>query len=242
MTKIDADVVLTAYLGPPQFFRPIGGGGGYVMESSLSAALRDCRNAQGRDGVGRLPQGAEAASWLGAVGYLCVLDQLDSAIQPKAKPSPTGNFGVLNQFLDGSAPTEPEVEALYGLRCALAHDYSLLNEGRGRKAELRRHIFQLSGGPDQLLKLPRSDHRWDGVYGDDSARHDPTVVSLPAVGDLVEKLVASVRAAHVRGEVEIACPGGAVEMSERYFFRHNDLAVLPQTEGYPVESPRLPAE
>jgi hypothetical protein len=225
---IDDREVLTAYLGQPEFKRPPRMGGGYLLESSLSAALRDCRGAQGRDVSGHLPEGAEAPSWLGAIGYLCVLDQLNTAVRHRTTARRPGHFDVIRQFLPNELSDE-EVEALYALRCALAHDYSLSNQGAGGNAErkaLLHHSFQLAGYREEMLQLPREDRRWNGVFGELGNDHDPTPVSLRSVGDFVESLVAEIRDAHPRGEVTIACPGGAIEMKERYFFRHNDWKVL----------------
>lgn len=157
-----------------------------------------------------------------------MLDQLNTAVRHRTRVRGRGHFRVIHDFQPDKLSHE-EVEALYALRCALAHDYSLSNLGRG-SAELRpllHHSFSLVEIAPDLIQLPTSDRRWNGVWGGPgpSSDHDSTTVGLRSVGDFVESLTSEIRAAHSRGEVAIACEGGATEMNERYFFRHNDLEV-----------------
>jgi len=219
---------LTRYLGPPHVVDH--GGTQLVRESSLHAALRDCRPLQGRYvATGMLPAGDGAPSWIGAIGYLCVVDQLSSAVRHASPTSRSrteadapDNYRVLYDFTDLDSVS---IEALYGLRCSLAHDYSLANRKPGLPA--RQHVFHLSGDPGQVTNLPSSeDLRWNGDWAESDTAFEPTEVSLRAVGDLVEVLVSTIRAEHRAGNVQIALPGGPAEMDRRYFFLHNDFSVL----------------
>ncbi|MCO5319641.1 MAG: hypothetical protein M9922_11915 [Microthrixaceae bacterium] len=219
--------VLTRYLGPPQVVDH--GGTPLVQESSLHAALRDCRPLQGRDAAtGLLPAGEGAPSWIGAIGYLCVVDQLSSAVRhaaaearSRAEPEARKKYRALYDFteLDDEA-----IEALYGLRCSLAHDYSLANRKPGLPA--RQHVFHLTGDPGEVVILPSAELRWTGEWADSEDSFEPTEVRLRSVGDLVEEVVNTIRAEHRAGNVQIALPGGRAEMDRRYFFLHNDFSIL----------------
>ncbi len=220
--------VLTRYLGPPDVVDH--GGTQLVRESSLHAALRDCRPLQGRDvATGMLAAGDGAPSWIGAIGYLCVVDQLSSAVRHASPTSRSrteadapDNYRVLYDFTDLDSGS---IEALYGLRCSLAHDYSLANRKPGIPA--RQHVFHLTGDPGEVANLPTSeDLRWTGEWAESDTAFEPTEVSLRAVGDLVEEVVGTVRAEHRAGNVQIALLGGRAEMDRRYFFLHNDFSVL----------------
>jgi hypothetical protein len=233
--------ILTKYLGTPVLIREPGKGGGRIVESSLHAALRDCRSAQGRERDGSLDDGVEAASWLGAIGYLCVLDQLDTAVRRTDVADPaSGHFRVLRQCVPSDEMSDDEIEALYALRCALAHDYSVANSPPKWQTKNRQrllHVFRLyAGARDRVVELPEGN-RWNGEYGDASNTHGPTIVSLRGLGDLVERVVSSVRSAHESNHLVIHCDDGAAEMDERYFFSHNSWDVLANYVELSNESP-----
>ncbi len=125
--------VLDRYLG-----RPTAPPEGYegVHESTLHAALRDCRRAQNRDEwTGHLDPGCEADHFLGAVGYLCLIDQVSSAVGLRGGTYEADGlktpYRALYDFTD--LPVDV-IEAMYGLRCSLAHDYSLVNKTRANQS------------------------------------------------------------------------------------------------------------
>ena len=104
---------------------------------------RDARQATGRDAYGLLPHDAASPSWLGAVGYLCFIDQVGSAIyrQSRGRPRARTDFHCgLKSFSHLHRTASDVCDVLYSLRCSLAHDYSLLNKQQ-------RHLFALTGGP-----------------------------------------------------------------------------------------------
>jgi hypothetical protein len=92
-----------------------------------------------------------------------------------------------------------ETEALYAVRCALAHDYSLFsNPPKG--SALRRHVFTYTahaGGPVVQLRKKQ----WNGVYSPVPSLEETTTVNLRGVGDLVEGVVTTLRSLHRSGEL-----------------------------------------
>src|SRR5437879_2403812 len=58
------------------------------VQSSLKASLGDCRAATHRDIHGKVQPGAHAGSWLGAMGYLALLDQMGGAVETLAPREP----------------------------------------------------------------------------------------------------------------------------------------------------------
>jgi hypothetical protein len=146
----------------------------------LTAALHEARQATGRNGeTGEIEPGTAAlgGSWLGAAGYLMLLDQVGSAARPGAPGPPV--VRALRYF----APRvgEPEREALYALRCSLVHGFGLVNVG----GPGRTHHFMLAGaeqaGP--VVRLPPQP--WDGRV-EHCRRLNATWVDLRSLGDLAE--------------------------------------------------------
>lgn len=225
--------MLDHYLG-----RPVAPPEGYegVHESTLHAALRDCRRAQNRDEwTGYLAPGEDADHFLGAVGYLCLIDQVSTAIGLRGGRYETGGlasekapYRALYDFTE--LPAEV-IEAMYGLRCSLAHDYSLVNKHRRQE---RQHLYIFFGG-SELVQLPSADRRWDGEWVENFPEREATKFNMRRIGDVAEDVVSIARQRHEAGEVRVLCAGGVAEMEMRYFLSHFDYSVLhpPQQEPLP---------
>jgi hypothetical protein len=216
--------VLDHYLG-----RPVAPPEGYegVHESTLHAALRDCRRAQNCDDwTGYLARGEEADHFLGAVGYLCLIDQVGSAIGLGGGRYETGGLATkkapYRALYDSTDLSAEVIEAMYGLRCSLAHDYSLVNKHWRPE---RQHLYIFSGGSD-LVQLPSPTRRWDGEWVEDSSERQPTPFNMRRIGDVAEHVVSVARQRHEAGEVRVLCAGGVAEMEMRYFLSHFDYSVL----------------
>lgn len=194
--------------------------------STLCLALRDCRNTTGRDSKGRLTDAnaEHGMTLLAALGYLCVLDQLGTAVKPRNETTtqrrqleqlgkPTS---VRRRF---SAPLvwfknlqASELAALYALRCSLAHDYSLMNVPKNQP-DLT-HFFSLEDDQSLVIRLPKK--RWDGSQRLPSDTTDfRTIVGLPALGTLVESVVDAIVDAHRNDQLKLAIPSEEFRM--RYF-------------------------
>jgi hypothetical protein len=91
-----------------------------------------------------------AGCWLGALGYMVMLDQIGECFRPTDADSPgagTPDFiKALTYFAD--EVRDPERQALYALRCCFAHDYSLVNIPAGKGALDRQRLHHLRNGAD----------------------------------------------------------------------------------------------
>jgi hypothetical protein len=174
---------------------------GVKYVSSLIAFLTDARKAAGRDSDGRLQAGQRGESWLAATAYLGLLDQIGTSFTVVGT-SPTGRAieHALRTF--SAVKDQPTLDALYALRCALVHDYSLANPPyKGQKASSLTHFFRLTAdSTTPLVQFPSV--RWDGDYAK-VFRENETLVNLQKVGDLAEDVVARLRADHRTGTLDI---------------------------------------
>lgn len=173
------------------------------VRSSFEAAFTDALNVSNG-----------GTSWIGAIGYLCFLDQLGGALRRRDRTPTAANDleTALELFADLAASDRA---ALYALRCSLAHDYSLANladnVGAGRR-HLYRHHFQLwpARQREELVTLPTEP--WDGNVW----FVNDTQVDLGRLEDLAHLVRDEVLDLHHRGLLILALP--AAEIRRRYFF------------------------
>jgi hypothetical protein len=134
---------------------------GLTYKSSLIALLADARGAAQRDQTtGDVVVGSESTSWLGAVGYLILLDQIGKCFKPLDNPATDAEpiIRALRNF--STIQDNPTLQALYALRNALAHDYALFNPNKYDPA--RCHAFNFCvGTAGPVVRLPVK--RWDGT-------------------------------------------------------------------------------
>jgi hypothetical protein len=166
--------------------KPIGGPVEFV--SSYHAALRDARATTGRNlDTGAVEHPQHVATWLGAIGYLAFLDQVGTALMRK-RPGREAKGNSFERCLRDFAPpslSARDRQALYALRCSLAHDYSLFNLGRGRSASNLRFRFALhadTGGP----LVTHARRRWTGDFVGPQRQSTETRVNLLHLGKLAE--------------------------------------------------------
>lgn len=181
--------------------------------SCFMAAIRDARGSTGRvlDTGAKLP-GGNHGCWLGALGYMALLDQVGSCIKPKDK-SENGN-DIKKSLKYFSDLRDPEIEAIFALRCAFAHNYSHVNVNIQRQD--RQHVFTLhQSDMAPLVELPRVP--WGGAFDAVNA-NNLTVVNLEAFGDLVESIHTSACEHATQDNLEITLAGGVDELLVRYFF------------------------
>lgn len=174
----------------------------------LQAALGDARNtAEHGD-----------ALWLATLGYLIVIEMLGGTVARPSTPftsrsKSTESFVAGCQEFAARAVTPKDARALYGLRCALAHEYGLLSASASV-----RHAFELNRA-GALVVHPLKD--WEQVTdpADPSKKTWPnptkqnvTKINVIAVWDFVEELVQNVRNEFAAGNVRIAPGNDAMQL------------------------------
>jgi hypothetical protein len=197
MRQLAIKDAITAHLYPtrPRF--------GVQYKSSLIALLTDARSAAGRDpDTGLVVSPDHTRSWLGATGYLILLDQVGTCFRQVGVSVVADNpiARAVKQF--SHITDDARVDVIYALRHALAHDYALFNANS--KHPGRQHAFNFTADDHTpLVVLPRRP--WNGSYDADSpiAPEETTVVNLQALGDLCEEIVATLRRLHERERLDI---------------------------------------
>jgi hypothetical protein len=179
--------------------------------SGFVAALRDARTATGRDEFGKKVDHTKFGCWLGAIGYMALLDQIGTCFKPKQKSYENGN-SIRKALKYFSNLSDDEIEALYALRCCFAHDFSLHNINKEKPS--RTHRFRVGvGASTHIITLPSA--RWDGDYKSKSL-DDFTAINLEAFGDLVESICHQLLTLASSDELEIVLSGGSDELLHRY--------------------------
>lgn len=188
--------------------------------SSLHKGLVDCRSATNRDmQTGEKLADKEHDSWVGALGYLALLDLIGTCLtkdgrEPSALAQNNPFVHALEVFADLK---KEEISALYALRCAFAHDFSLYNI-HPTKPELT-HYFNLLIDDDAPL-VQSAKTTWPGDY-----KHRPpecaTAIGLARIGDLVEGIYADLLRFARNGELAIRLEGGPEELYDRYSVMKN---------------------
>jgi hypothetical protein len=186
--------------------------------SGFIAALRDARKftKRNQNNAQKLTDDScgDHGSWLGAIGYLSLLDQIGKCFKPVGTAT-INNENAISKALKYFTPIpHAQVDAIYALRNAFAHDYSLYNINPGRPSYT--HNFTVVKSPDlPLVRLPQT--RWDGNIANRS--HDNlTVVNLEVLGDTVEQVCARLLQLANDGNLEVTLPGGSDELIQRYSF------------------------
>ena len=182
--------------------------------STFAAAVHEARLLTGRElDTGRRDDKEATALWAGTIVYLVLLEQIGKSLQPVGGERHQGEKELeraIRQFA-GDRATEMERQALYALRCALAHEFGLLNRSR---TPYYRRLFRLEdtpGGP--LVVQPARD--WT-EHPEDWSPFAITEVNLLTLGDLAEEVVQSVRDHAERGDLraQVSLP----ELQRRFSF------------------------
>ena len=178
--------------------------------STLLASLRDARRLTGRNPeTGYLESPANAGNWLGALGYFVVLDQIGKVF---TDGHPNEVVSALRRF--SSPPlSSHQLDSLYALRCALSHNYSLVNKERSKKQYWRK--FRLSDTATEPL-VRKAAVEWNGAFGT-TDRREQTSVNLRKFGNLVERLVSRLKRELAAGTLDLALD--SAELHDRYGFR-----------------------
>jgi len=197
-------------------------GGLQNVWSCFDAALRDARKATGRNqDTGSVEDPVAGGYWLGAVGYLCLFDQLGTTIELRTPGAslhtritalpPSGSERAFRKTLYQFSDLNDRATAtLWALRNSLAHNYSLVHIPRNPSRTELRHRFRLRVGGEVLVSYPRQV--WDGRFPGNGMH---TFVSLTRLSDVGETVALRVRQAHSKGA--IASNLSDDELRGRYF-------------------------
>jgi hypothetical protein len=181
--------------------------------SSFAAALRDARAATGRcPDSGDMLDPQRAGNWLGAIGYLALTDQVGTTFRAPGATRGSGN--IVEALRDFTTITEDDIDAVYALRNAFAHDFALVNLNP-KRSSLQRHfeVHAARGAP--LVAQPVTP--WDGDLRERTAS-TRTRVNLWALADTVEGIVRRLVEQAADGTIEVCLPGGTDELLARYSF------------------------
>lgn len=187
---------------------------GMKMFSGFVQGLKESRQATGRlTDTGEKISGVSHASWLGTIGYMSLLDQIGTCFKPKLSISENGN-SIRKSLKYFSSLNDTEIDAIYALRCAFAHDFSLYNINP-RKPSLT-HCFKVNGNDrDPVVTLPKSN--WDGDYQKKNSLNH-TLINLEALGDLVELICTKLFNDANTDQLEVVLPSGSDELLQRYSY------------------------
>jgi hypothetical protein len=189
----------------------------FTYFSGFTAALRDARKFTKRSQeTGEKIQddaAGDLGSWLGTLGYLALLDQVGKCFKPANVNNVGGNAIVkaLRYFLNLN---DNEINEIYALRCAFAHDYSLFNINQGNP-DLTHYFVVTQGDQPPLVTLPQV--QWDGDHNNRTALN-VTIINLEKLGDLIEGICEELRQRSNGQTLEITLADGSDELIHRYSF------------------------
>jgi uncharacterized protein with HEPN domain len=162
-----------------------------VIKSPYVAALQEARNFTGRNSLtGEKNKNVSHGSWLGAVGYMIVLDHIGNKFNNPEKENRLKDMLEITDRISSftkaliyfSDLSYEKILALYSLRCSFVHDFFLFNINK--KNILLMHHFVVTQGSGEIVTLPNI--RWDGDLKNRNI--NATIVNLESLGDLVEKI------------------------------------------------------
>lgn len=202
--KLDPKKIIFLYLNNPinDNFR-----------SGFIKVLQEARKLTGRDitsGLKNTISLDENESWLGVTGYMILLDQIGKCFKPKGLQVEKGN--AIQKALKYFSNLESNrIDAIYALRCAFAHDFSLANQNDDPSL---RHRFLISTNKvHPLVSLPVK--QWSGKYYH-SQYEDVTIININLLCDLVEEIYTMLLKLVREDNLEIVLKDGVNEFTFRY--------------------------
>jgi hypothetical protein len=180
---------------------------GQTIESCLTKALREARHITGRNKSTGLPDPentfGDLGNWSGAMCYMTILDQIGKCYRPKSKTKCTRGSPIVIALTYFSSLSSDEISAIYALRCAFFHDFSLYNKHDNPKLQ---HTFAVENHPtNPVVILPKSN--WDGKMSSRTSDNN-THVNLRKFGDLVEEIYENLISLETKTELILELPGG----------------------------------
>jgi hypothetical protein len=187
--------------------------------SGFVAALRDARKftKRNQDNGQKLTDDScgDHGSWLGAIGYLSLLDQIGKCFKPRTGAT-INNENSISKALKyfASHLLDAEVDAIYALRNAFAHDYSLYNINN-KRTSYTHHFTVIQSPVHPLVRLPQT--QWNGNIAN-RTQNNMTVINLEALGDLAEQVRLRLLQLANNNDLEVTLADGSDELIQRYSF------------------------
>jgi hypothetical protein len=182
--------------------------------STLCAALKDARKMTGRNietGAKDSDNLKDLGNWLGAMGYITILDQIGKCYIPQDKlPLEKTKSAIIKALNYFSNLTDLEIDVLYALRNAFFHDFSLINKDNPKNI----HQFKVDNHPtNPIVVLPKNN--WDGDINS-IIEENATYVNLQKLGDLVEDIYKRLLGLSKIHVLNIELDGQENEIARRY--------------------------
>ena len=150
---------------------------------------------------------------------MALLDQIGTCFKPSASSLITTGNAISKALKYFSTLSDGEINALYALRCAFAHDYSLYNINSRPGLT---HCFEVAIRPGKpAVTLPASP--WDGDY-QNKPKSCHTIVSLQGIGDLVEGICGQLFDLANEGKLDVLLTNGSDELLQRYSFMERPVS------------------
>lgn len=182
--------------------------------SSFGELIESARKLTGRHPInGGKVVSENRSSWLGVLAYLILLDQIGGCFKPKTEVLVQNKNEVqkaLHYFSNRLGPQE--VDAIYALRCCLAHDFNLCNINN-KNLSLTHHFGISYGSQEKVIKLPKVS--WDGDY-ENRNNDNRTFVDVERLCSLVEDACYKLFALRDQNQLDCILPGGTDELLQRY--------------------------
>ncbi len=184
--------------------------------SSFTSSLYEIRKITGRDqNTGKRMKHYDSNNWLGTIGYMTLLDMLGTCFKPTSKSDINKNsFIKALSYFANPILSDDTMNALYALRCAFTHDFSLYNIN-SRRATLTHNFIIRHGENESTVVLPAES--WDGNF-ENRTKNNRTIVYLESFGDIVENICKNVILLAKDKKLEIVLQGGHSELINRYTF------------------------
>lgn len=195
------------------------------VQSSLPKALIEARWITGRDAKTGEPLPDSNSQdhlgwWSGTVIYLTILDHIGAIYKIKEQlrrfdDKPQDILKALDYFA-------PEIDlkkatAIYALRCAFHHDFSLINIGKSKDMHFNFGLHQFATG--EVVEFRKNFVDWDGELCSLNESNQ-TIINVKRLGDLVEDIYKRILSLNAKNKLEICLVNGEIELKRRYFLAH----------------------
>ncbi len=157
------------------------------------------------------------AAWLAALGFLSFFDGVGGAVRSTLVSDVAKTTDVEKGLAHFTDVSPADALVLYALRCAFAHRYSLINVGKGSRAERLHHAFVLVDDPDQEWLVTMPTMSWGGQDMLD-LRGRQTKVNLAQLFAVAGRMRSRVVELHEEGHLLLV--NSSAETRRRYVFAH----------------------